>query len=77
MEKRDLLLAALIKKYEAEIAEAKATLAVYFESSVGIGEHPQIVDEMDALVEKLANAEDKLESVERNFTEAESLNEVV
>jgi len=54
---------ALIKRYEAEIAEAKAILEVYFGASVGIGEHPQIIDEMDTLVEKLANAEDKLHAL--------------
>jgi len=54
---------ALIKRYEAEIAEAKAILEVYFSASVGIGEHPQIIDEMDTLVEKLANAEDKLHAL--------------
>ena len=32
---------ALVKKYEAEIAEAEATLLIYFNNPVGIGEHPQ------------------------------------
>jgi len=55
---------ALIKRYEAEIAEAKAMLEVYFVASVGIGEHPQIIDEMDKLVDKLATAEDKLDAIQ-------------
>ena len=54
---------ALIKKYEAEIAEAKAVLEVYFSNAVGVGEHPQIIDEMDKQVEKLADAQGKLESL--------------
>ena len=41
------LFKALSKKYEAQIAEAYATLIVYFDNSVGIGEHPQFIDEMD------------------------------
>ena len=58
---------ALVKKYEAEIADAEARLYVYFTSSVGIGEHPQHLEEMDKFVEKLANANDKLENLKEFF----------
>jgi hypothetical protein len=44
-----LLQDALELKYRAQIAEAKATLSIYFENSVGIGEHPQHLEEMDKL----------------------------
>jgi len=54
---------ALVKKYEAEIAEAEATLLIYFNNPVGIGEHPQHLEEMDKMVEKYSNAKDKLESL--------------
>lgn len=54
---------ALIKKYEAEIADAEARLYVYFTNSVGIGEHPQHTEEMDNLIEQLTNATDKLETI--------------
>lgn len=54
---------ALTLKYESEIAEAEATLLVYFSNSVGIGEHPQHLEEMDKYVEKMANAKDKLETL--------------
>jgi hypothetical protein len=54
---------ALIKKYEADIAEAEATLTIYFTTPVGIGEHPQHLEEMDKMVEKMANAKDKLETL--------------
>ena len=63
MDKTQLLYEALESKYLAQIAEAKATLAIYFESSVGIGEHPQHLEEMDKFVEKMANAKDKLETL--------------
>ena len=56
---------ALTLKYRTEIAEAEAILLVYFTSSVGIGEHPQHLEEMDKLVEKFANAQDKLEPLEK------------
>jgi methylaspartate ammonia-lyase len=63
MYKSQLLYEALESKYLAQIAEAKATLAIYFESSVGIGEHPQHLEEMDKFVTQLTDAEDKLESL--------------
>ena len=56
---------ALSLKYRSEIAEAEATLLVYLTSPVGIGEHPLHLEEMDKLVEKFANAQDKLESLEK------------
>jgi hypothetical protein len=55
---------ALIKRYEAEIAEAEATLLIYFNNPVGIGEHPQHLEEMDKMLEKYANAKDKLEIIQ-------------
>jgi methylaspartate ammonia-lyase len=55
---------ALIKKYEAEIAEAEATLTIYFTTPVAIGEHPQHLEEMDKMIDKLATAKDKLERLQ-------------
>ena len=58
---KKVILEALEKRYEAQIAEADATIKIYFENSVGIGEHPQHVDEVDKLIEKIANSEEKLQ----------------
>ena len=60
---KQLLYKALKTKYEAQIAEAEATLAIYFNNSVGIGEHPQHLEEMDKFVAQLAEAEDKLQTL--------------
>ena len=57
------LLDALEKRYEAEIAESNATIKIYLENSVGIGEHPQHLEEIDKLLTKIANAEHKLEII--------------
>lgn len=56
-------LQALKLKYEADIAMAQATLEIYVNSSVGIGEHPQHLEEMDTLLANMAEARDKLEEV--------------
>lgn len=54
---------ALEAKYIAEIKEAQAVLATYFQNSVGIGEHSDLLAEFDKWVGKLAEAEDKLKSL--------------
>ena len=60
---KNVILDALRKRYEAQIAEADATIKIYFENSVGIGEHPQHIDEVDKLIEKISTAEEKLEVI--------------
>ena len=58
---RRAILDALRARYEAEIAEADATANIYLENSVGIGEHPQHIDEVNKLIDKIAQAKEKLE----------------
>ena len=41
------ILQALEDRYNAQISEADATIKIYLENSVGIGEHPQHIDEID------------------------------
>ena len=61
---KEAILKALEARYEAKIAEADAIMKIYLEKSVGIGEHPQHIDEIDKLIETIANAEEKLEVLE-------------
>lgn len=65
----NLKLEALKAHYVAKRLKAIATLDVYFNNSVGIGEHPQIIDEMDNLVRQIADAEGCLDVLNSNFTE--------
>ena len=58
------LLQALEDKYQAQISEADATIKIYLENSVGIGEHPQHIDEIDKLFQKIADAQEKLKAIE-------------
>jgi len=62
-QKTQLLRQALKSRFEAQRDEAKATLAVYLGNSVGIGEHPQVVEEMAKQLENLSNAEDCLSNL--------------
>tara|TARA_Y100000004_G_scaffold82383_1_gene92427 strand:+ start:254 stop:463 length:210 start_codon:yes stop_codon:yes gene_type:complete len=63
---RSLILDALEKKYESDISKADATIKVYLENPVGIGEHPQIVDEVDKQISSICKAKEKLEEL-KNF----------
>ena len=54
------ILNALEARYEAQVSEAHATIKIYLENSVGIGEHPQHIDEVDKQLEKIATAQEKL-----------------
>jgi|TARA_Y100000015_G_C2338576_1_gene64761 hypothetical protein len=58
------MLEALRKRYEADIAEAKATINIYLTNPVGIGEHPQHLDEIDKQLSKISEAKDKLKAIE-------------
>ena len=61
---RQALLDALEAKYEAEISAAHAIIKIFLENPVGIGEHPQHLDELDKQLEKIANAEEKIKALE-------------
>ena len=60
---KELIIQALEDRYNAQISEAEATIKIYFEKPVGIGEHPQHVEEVDKLIEKISNAEEKLKTL--------------
>ena len=62
------ILDALEARYEAQIAEADATIKIYLENSVGIGEHPQHIDEIDKQFQKIADAQEKLQAI-KDFRE--------
>ena len=59
------MLKALKKRYEAQVAEGIATINIYLKPPVGIGEHPQHLDEIDKLLEKVKEAEEKISLIDR------------
>ena len=65
---KNAILEALEDRYAAQISEADATIKIYLENSVGIGEHPQHIDEIDKLFQKIADAQEKLEAI-KDFRE--------
>ncbi|MGB2161714.1 MAG: hypothetical protein ACPHY7_00640 [Gammaproteobacteria bacterium] len=58
------ILEALEARYNADIAEADATIKIYLENSVGIGEHPQHINEVDKQLTKITEAQEKLKELQ-------------
>lgn len=56
---------ALQDYYTAQISEAVATLNVYLNTSVGIGEHSDILTELRKYVDLLESADGKLAILEK------------
>ena len=50
-------------RYEAQRDEAKAHLHILFQNSVGIGEHTDILAEIDKWVKSLSDANENLETL--------------
>ena len=58
---------ALEKKYIADIASANATMIIYFDNPVAIGEHPQHLIDLDIFLEQVSTAEEKLVNLTKHF----------
>ena len=66
------------KYYEAVAAEAEVTIDLYLNNSVGIGEHPGIMEELRKQIEKLGEARDGIDTIitlqNRNKSKKQQLN---
>ena len=58
---RTVLIDALEKQYEADIAAADAVIKLLLEKSVAISDHINIQKELDCQLHKVASAEEKLQ----------------
>ena len=56
-------LEAAKKFYEGQAAEAEVTINVYLTNSVGIGEHPQIMEELRNQIQLLTDARDNIDTI--------------
>ena len=59
---------ALLTRCEADINDCVARLTIYFNNAVGIGEHPQITEEMTKMLEELSSAEDRKAALLNHFS---------
>ena len=65
--KQKKLYEAAISRFRAQRDEAMATLEVYLNNSVAVGEHPTLVDDISELTKKLAEAEECMEVLTKHF----------
>ena len=68
----DKLRNVLKKRYEAEIEDAKYKIKCYSEHEIVIPEHPDITAEVDKLLLKMAEAEDKLAVMSLHYGDNEA-----
>jgi|TARA_A100001391_G_scaffold203230_1_gene195001 hypothetical protein len=54
---------ALVARYQAQKLEALSNLNIYLTAAVGVGEHPNIVDECDKLIAKVSEANERIETL--------------
>ena len=69
MAARDLLIDALLKKYNAQISYATSKIFIYLHSPVAIGEYPQFTEELDKLVNVVSTAEENIKTIKKHFGE--------
>ena len=77
MEGKQLMYIAMLSQCKAEKAEAIFTIDNYMKKSVGIGEHPQQVEEAMKALEKLAAATDKIDNLRKYFGTIQSTPDVI
>ena len=63
----DKLRTVLKKRYEADIEDAKYKIKCFSEHEIVIPEHPDITLEVDKLLQKIAEAEDKLAVMSQHY----------
>ena len=65
---KNMMYNSLKSTYQALIDSAETTLEIYFTKSVGIGEHPQHLDEMTKLIDVIASNEDRIDILKKYFS---------
>jgi hypothetical protein len=63
------LLQAALSRYESQRDEALAVLEVYFDNSVGIGDHSNLLEEVLKWSQKLSEAEENISTLKRHYLE--------
>ena len=63
----DKMFIALLKRYEAEIEDAVYRIDAINEHNLIIPEHTDILGEVDKMLQKISNAEDRLAALRRQY----------
>ena len=60
---KEVIVESLEKKYEAQMALAESNIKVFMENPVGVGEHPNIVQEVEKLLKEIKDAKEMLDEL--------------
>tara|TARA_R100000808_G_C2055299_1_gene89075 strand:+ start:101 stop:316 length:216 start_codon:yes stop_codon:yes gene_type:complete len=63
----NLFLEAAKKRLESQIKNAEAKINLYLTQAIGVGEHPQIAEELIKAAEEGAHAQDVLDFINRRW----------
>ncbi len=63
----DKLIEALKSYLQGNLDKHKANIEIYLNQSVGIGEHPDLVDAIEKELDSMASYEDKLSVLDKYF----------
>ena len=74
MELKEAMLNAARKHAEAEVELHKTNIEVYLEKVVGIGEHSDIIETIQKELDAMAAADDRLEMLNKYFTDTAEVN---
>jgi hypothetical protein len=66
---RKQMIEALKAHAQAHINKHKMNVEVFLTNPVGVGEHPAIMDSIEAEIEEIAKYEDQLEVLNKHFTD--------
>ncbi len=61
---KESLLRAALSQYESTAMSARANLELYLSHPSGVAEHPDIVDEVVKLTQKITEAEENMRTLE-------------
>ena len=67
------LLDAIRLHNEGKIALHKANVAVYLKNPAGIGEHSDIAEAVEAELDKIAAAQDRIDVIEKHFSQQDQM----
>jgi len=73
MKPGDMIIEAARKQAEGEVAVHRANIEVYKTMPAGIGEHSDVTEAVIAELNKLAEADDRLEMLNKYFSTKEIL----
>ena len=64
---KEIMVSAARKHAEAELDLHKANIEVYMRQVVGIGEHSDVIETIQKELDKMAQAQDRLDMLDRYF----------